>query len=478
MNETIQYYKTERLGEPFNFRLVTNNYSMSGNNFASKRYMKLYAYFPYMFNRDIRDVLQISYGVGSTAEAVLSLNSVEHFDVVDISKDILDMSTIIHSATGKFPLKDKRTKVHIEDGRFFLQTTQRKYDLITGEPPPPKVAGVVNLYTHEYFELIKKRLKSKGMVTYWLPVHDLNALDSLAIIKAFCMAFEDCSLWNGIGLDFMLVGVKDGIDSISASEFRDTWQSEIGSELRTIGIEKPAMLGTTFMADSSLLKEVTERVDPVTDNYPHRISPSIEGMQSHSEIYAGLLDIERRKRSYVNSKYIKALFPQEVIEETLQNFDNEDLLTGIFAPKYRNKSIFYWERLTSILLDTDLVTFPLLLLSSTPREEFLVTQIERNPGDKAIGSKEYQLLYIKHLIVSRDYQQAVDLFERYREQFGAEDDPAIDKRIYQLLLLTKALAGNFTAKDLKHLAEPAGALLDKAYVEWFIQRFPDSGLSQ
>src|SRR5947207_13243471 len=28
-----------------------------------------------------------------------------------------------------------------QDGRFFLQGSPRQYDIITGEPPPPKVAG-------------------------------------------------------------------------------------------------------------------------------------------------------------------------------------------------------------------------------------------------------------------------------------------------------------------------------------------------
>ena len=37
-------------------------------------------------------------------------------------------------------------RLHIEDGRNFLQTTRDRYDLITGEPPPPLTPGTVNLY--------------------------------------------------------------------------------------------------------------------------------------------------------------------------------------------------------------------------------------------------------------------------------------------------------------------------------------------
>jgi spermidine synthase len=56
----------------------------------------------------------------------------------------------------------------VEDGRFFLQTSAASFDLITGEPPPPKAAGIVNLYSREYFQLLHDRLNDGGVATYWL----------------------------------------------------------------------------------------------------------------------------------------------------------------------------------------------------------------------------------------------------------------------------------------------------------------------
>ena len=46
----------------------------------------------------------------------------------------------------------------------FLQTTDRQFDLITGEPPPPGIAGVENLYSREYFQLLHDRLADGGIV--------------------------------------------------------------------------------------------------------------------------------------------------------------------------------------------------------------------------------------------------------------------------------------------------------------------------
>ena len=88
----------------------------------------------------------------------------------------------------------------MEDGRFFLGTHSRKYDLITSEPPPPKVAGVVNLYTQEYFQAIRDHLTPDGSArrTGCRCMH-LQPLDTLAIIKGLCNVFEDCTLWDAAG---------------------------------------------------------------------------------------------------------------------------------------------------------------------------------------------------------------------------------------------------------------------------------------
>ena len=82
-------------------------------------------------------------------------------------------------------------EVRPEDGRYFLETTERRFDLITAEPPPPVLAGVVNLYTREYFELIHSRLREGGFASYWLPVKQMEARAAKAITAAFCGAFED-----------------------------------------------------------------------------------------------------------------------------------------------------------------------------------------------------------------------------------------------------------------------------------------------
>jgi spermidine synthase len=135
--ETAFYLRNDLLGEPWFYRLATNSYSMSATSADAQRYMRLVAYLPAALHPRIESALVICFGVGSTASAVTDLPDVRRIDVVDVSRDILELSDIAFPDPQRHPLRDSRVTVHVEDGRFYLQQTARRYDLITGEPPPP-----------------------------------------------------------------------------------------------------------------------------------------------------------------------------------------------------------------------------------------------------------------------------------------------------------------------------------------------------
>ena len=217
--ETAFYLAHDFLGEPLFFRLATNSYSMASTAPGAQRYMKLFAYLPAALHPRIESAALLCFGTGATAAALADLPELRELDVIDVSRDILEMSDVVHPDPRRHPLRDPRVTVRIEDGRFFLQQTAKRYDLITGEPPPPKIAGVAALYTREHFALLRERLKPGGIATYWLPAHLLHEREALAIARAFCEAFADCSLWSGVNLDWILVGSRDGLAPVPRERF-------------------------------------------------------------------------------------------------------------------------------------------------------------------------------------------------------------------------------------------------------------------
>src|SRR6185295_18901469 len=114
---------------------------MSASEVRSRRYMRLFALLPRMLHPAPRTAALVGLGLGVTAKALTDDARLDRVDVVDISRDIPAMLKVVYPASGESPLDDPRVRLHVEDGRFFLETTTMRYDVITGEPPPPHFAG-------------------------------------------------------------------------------------------------------------------------------------------------------------------------------------------------------------------------------------------------------------------------------------------------------------------------------------------------
>jgi spermidine synthase len=321
-SETAVYLESQLFGEPLYHRLVTNGYSMSGTSLPSLRYMKLFVWLPVAVHPEPKAALLISFGVGVTAKALVATRSLERIDVVDISRDILELASVPYPDPAENPLRDPRVHVHVEDGRHFLQTTDRRFDLITAEPPPPKAAGVVNLYTREYFALLRDRLAEGGIASYWLPVHGLLESDAAAIARAFCDVFADCALFAGAGLDWILLGTRDARGPVSEARFRAQWEDpEVAPELRAAGIERPEQLGALFLLGAEDLAARLRGVAPLEDDHPRRLSHRVLGARRLAPTWLPWLEPAPARERFAKSELAARLWPPALREASLAWFD-------------------------------------------------------------------------------------------------------------------------------------------------------------
>ena len=127
---------------------------------------------PHLLNRDaggapFADVLVIGAGSGNDVDAALRQGAA-HVDAVEIDPAIYEIGRNDHPDR---PYADPRVTVHIDDGRSFLRSTDRQYDLIVYALVDSLVlhSGYSNLrlesflFTREAFEDIRARLKPNGI---------------------------------------------------------------------------------------------------------------------------------------------------------------------------------------------------------------------------------------------------------------------------------------------------------------------------
>jgi spermidine synthase len=335
---TIQYFRRDLYGAPYEWALVTDSHTMAGATLHARRYMKLYVYWPAAFHPELRDALLISYGVGNTAQALTEQASLQHIDVVDISADILEL-TAMRFPPGRDPLSDPRVESHVEDGRFFLQTTPRRYDLITAEPPPPRFSGVENLYSQQYFELIRDRLREGGIVTYWLPVYQFYEREAKSVMRGFCEAFENCSLWIGTGLEWMMIGLKEPYASSSLESFARGWRDPATLErLVDIGLYEPHQLASLYIADGERLRSWMGDAEPLDDDHPHRIAPIVDtSLLDAQPGYDAFMNSPETEPAFRASETVARIVPPELRESAISWMPNQRLIEAFHARGARDE---------------------------------------------------------------------------------------------------------------------------------------------
>jgi len=458
--QTLVFVRTSRFGEPLYYRMFTDGFSMSSTSVASRRYMKAYVYLPVAIHPGLRSALLISYGTGSTARALADTRELERIDVVDISPDVLEMSRVVYPKAEDDPLEDPRVHVHVEDGRFYLQTTERRYDLVTSEPPPPKYAGVVNLYSREYFELVRRRLAPGGITTYWLPVHGLSESDTRSIVRAFCDVFDDCTLWTGAGLDWMLVGTNGLAGGVDEDRFTQQWRDPVvGPELRDVGFEHPAQLGATFLAGSDTLRSLVADTPPLVDDFPHRLSnePFLPSDARRSAFHRGLMDVDAAAREFERSPFVARTFPASIRAATRPEFRWQRVIDERIVMEGGELG----ERdLHEVLSESDLEILPLWLLGSEEREQQIAERARERPDvDRVRGIGA---------LARRDYQRAAAYFRQARR------GQLRNARVTGLEIYALCMAGEVDeASRLAHLlvqAHPAAARSDALW-EWLAATF-------
>jgi spermidine synthase len=445
-SETVLLLQKAWMGKPLFHRLVTNGFSMSGTLLTGKRYMRYFAYWPMLFHQGpLGRVLVICYGVGVTAGAVTDIQSITSIQVVEISRDVAAMSRVIYPPDER-PLSDPRVHLRIEDGRTFLQSTHERFDLITGEPPPPLTPGTVNLYTREYFQLVHDRLSDRGMTTYWLPVARRGEYDVRAIIRAFCDVFEDCSLWNGTPLDWMLTGSRQ-VGPVAKVQFSALWDDPIiGSRLREIGFELPQQIGATFLGDAAYLRGLTRETLPLTDNYPQRLRPlptrlsladSADGFtRGEIDFIGNVIDPLRARQAFKQSEFVRRLWPEALANQTLPLFDLQRIINRIMWDGA--SPLLHIEELHQLLTKTSLHELPLWALGSED-----VQQRIADTGDD--GS--YMVSYVRGVraLAARHYSAAAGFFAD-SERRGLRTSTSRPLLVYALSLASEVDAASRLAQ--------------------------------
>jgi len=248
-------------------RLYIQGVSNTGDAMPSLRYMRIQALLPLLIhNGEPRSALVIGFGTGITAGALTQYPGLEQRVVAELLPAVVKAAPLFK---GNFnAASHSGVDVRLRDGRQELLRNPQRYDLITLEPPPPSAAGVVNLYSRDFYQLAARRLNKQGLVAQWLPLPTQNIDDSRSLVRSFLDVYPYASLWTSEFHEMLLVGSMEPIELDAAKISERFQQDSVRSTLQDVGIGSAAALLATWVTDRAGLERFAANAQPVTDDQP------------------------------------------------------------------------------------------------------------------------------------------------------------------------------------------------------------------
>jgi spermidine synthase len=146
-----------------------------------------------------KDTLVIAFGAGMSAGSVLISDQVKSLDVVDLNPDIEGINDLFKDVNGDV-FHRPQFHFHNDDGRNYLVTTGKKYDLIICDSTHPHAYDSWVLYTQEFYRDVKKRLRPEGIFAQWVPVDPGMWGEIFQIhLNTFRSVFPHTTLWYSYG---------------------------------------------------------------------------------------------------------------------------------------------------------------------------------------------------------------------------------------------------------------------------------------
>ena len=283
---------TQGKGERKFQRLYIQGVSNTGDAMPSLRYMRIQALLPLLIhNGEPHSALVIGFGTGITAGALLSYPALEQRVVAELLPSVLKASSLFK---GNFnAATNPGVQVRLRDGRQELLRSAQRYDLITLEPPPPSAAGVVNLYSRDFYQLAAQRLQPEGLVAQWLPLPTQNIDDSRSLVRSFLDVFPYATLWTSEFHEMLLVGSLQPIELDATRISARFEQPGVRNALQDVGVASAAALLATWVTDREGLERFAADAPPVTDDQPRiEYAPWVRAKEI-SRVLPALLDLRR-----------------------------------------------------------------------------------------------------------------------------------------------------------------------------------------
>ncbi|MGH7729913.1 MAG: fused MFS/spermidine synthase, partial [Candidatus Eiseniibacteriota bacterium] len=199
---------------------------------------------PMILADSARRVLVIGFGSGITTHSVLT-HPVERVETAEIEPAVVAAGRFFADLNGRVG-HDPRSVVHFEDGRTHLAYARATYDVIISEPSNPWIAGINNLFTVEFYRLVRQRLSPDGLFCQWLHGYDMSRETLSSLLGTLATVFPGAEVYRQ-NLDFLVIWKGGGAFPSRARFERALARPAVRADLARVGFRGPEDLFALYL---------------------------------------------------------------------------------------------------------------------------------------------------------------------------------------------------------------------------------------
>jgi spermidine synthase len=222
------------------------------------RLQRMLGHLPALLHPHPQSVLVVGCGAGVTAGSFTLHPTIKQIVICEIEPLVPKIAAKYFGRENYNVLKDFRTQLVLDDARRYVLTSTNRFDIITADPIHPWVKGSADLYTREFFKLLKSHLNRGGIVTQWVPLYQSDPDVVKSELATFFEVFPNATLWSsdqpGQGSDIVMLGQYGGsqinLDKIQ-ERLKQTGYAQVSQSLREIGFASALDLFAEYSGQAS-----------------------------------------------------------------------------------------------------------------------------------------------------------------------------------------------------------------------------------
>ena len=138
------------------------------SHFPDPAYYEEIAHWPLLLSEQPKNILIVGNAASGILKEVLKYD-VERIDYLEQDEKVIGLFKANLDAQDLGALSDRRISIHNADARFWIKSAGSLYDVVILNLPEPSNAGINRFFTQEFYQELKYKLKSSGIIAFSVP---------------------------------------------------------------------------------------------------------------------------------------------------------------------------------------------------------------------------------------------------------------------------------------------------------------------